>query len=273
MVEVTAGIAALRSKTTVQYPSRLSIDLQPEVDRLINFFLSLNTQKNYEVAIKSFTNFCLLLDIPLVWPPNVQQITEYIAYMSLQQYAFQTINSHVSAISYVNKLNDLVDNTKKFVVKSMLEGIRKTKGRNNNLRQPVTVSMLQKLLSSLKSICRSQYECMLFSAAFSLAYIALLRISEFTSANKKSDDYLLSKSDIVMGDSKIRLYFKRSKTDQKTSGSFIDVTREDNNMFATIIFRHILAISLGLTKMVRFSPILTEVPWRHTSLTLFLKKL
>lgn len=42
--------------------------------------------------------------------------------------------------------------------------------------------------------------------------------------------------------------------------------------FATTIFRHILAISLSLTKTVCFSAFLTELHWCHTSLTLFLKK-
>jgi hypothetical protein len=140
------GNATIRINTVLRNTTTISPDLQPEVDRLINASLSGNTQKNYKAGIESFVNFCSLFGSPLTWPPIVQQITEYIAYMSMQQYTHATIRCYISAISYVNKLNCLVDNTKQFIVSRMLEGLRRLNNARER-RQPITVVILRKLIN------------------------------------------------------------------------------------------------------------------------------
>lgn len=104
--------------------------------------------------------------------------------MSLRQYSFSTVGIHVSTISYFNKINNLVDNTKQFIVNSMLEGFRRLSKRYDT-RHPITQNVLIQLLSAVPNACRSQYECLMFSDAFCLAYIGLLRISEFALPSKK----------------------------------------------------------------------------------------
>ena len=74
-------------------------------------------------------------------------------------------------------------------VKRMPQGLRRSRGFRDT-RQSVTYYKSKKLISALQSICRSQYEYMLFATSFSLAYIAPLRVSELTSRNKKSSDII-----------------------------------------------------------------------------------
>jgi hypothetical protein len=96
---------------------------------LVPIFLALqlwgNEMKNKKVMCPS-ANKILVLNITLPYLHilkllkydwritiyyDVQQIAEYIAFMSLKQYAYKTINSYTSDISDVNKLVDMVDNT------------------------------------------------------------------------------------------------------------------------------------------------------------------
>lgn len=150
--------------------------------------------------------------------------------MSLRKYSYSTISGHVSAISYKCKINNLADNTKQFVIKSLLEGLRRTK-KSQDTRRPITQETLIMLLQALGHVCRSQYETFLFSAAFSLAYLALLRISEFTVRNARNRKCALSDDSIILGTDVIRLHFASSKTDQKSLGTHVDISIDGQNKF------------------------------------------
>lgn len=159
--------------------------------------------------------------------------------MSLRKYSYSTISGHVSAISYICKLNSWTDNTKQFVIKSLLEGLRRTR-KSHDARRPVTKETLIKLIKALGHVCRSQYETILFSAAFSLAYIALLRISEFTVKNARDRKCILSNDSIILGTDTIRLYFSSSKTDQKRFGTHVDIHIDGENRFCYNLVQNFL---------------------------------
>lgn len=53
-------------------------------------------------------------------------------------------------------------------------------------RRPITVKILDRLLSILPSICSSNFETCLFRAAFTTAFYGALRISEFVAPSKIS---------------------------------------------------------------------------------------
>lgn len=61
----------------------------------------------------------------------------------------------------------------------MLEGFRRLNPAKD-VRSPISLSCFNKLVSILPTVCTSLYEAVMFSAAFHLAFFALLRISEFT---------------------------------------------------------------------------------------------
>ena len=61
----------------------------------------------------------------------------------------------------------------------MLEGVRRKSPKLSDIRAPVILEILHKIIRSLPSGC-SSYESCLFASAFSLAFFALLRIGELT---------------------------------------------------------------------------------------------
>jgi Phage integrase family/Phage integrase, N-terminal SAM-like domain len=210
-------------------PLRVSGALQTEIDNLLAASLSDNTKKSYNYYIDNFTEFANSLGLKHHFPPKTNVIAEFIAFLSLNQYSYSTVSGHIAALSYVNKINGLPDNTKHFMIRAMLEGLRK-KRKNWDCRQPITGAILGKLICVLKNVCRSKYEVMLFAACFSLAFLALLRISEFALPNKNSKKYVLRYQDIVMGNNMIRLYFVSSKTDQRGYGTHLDVKIDSQNI-------------------------------------------
>ena len=93
-----------------------------------------------------------------------------------------TVTTYLSGVSYAHKTRNLTDYTKSFIISQMLEGLRRRNPQKSDIRTPISVDLLKKLISSLRWICNSDYEACMFSSAFSLAYFAMLRVSELAVA-------------------------------------------------------------------------------------------
>ena len=98
--------------------SATSIDNR--IEQILNASMSANTAKSYSSALDIFKNFRVQ---QATWPPNVNEIMDFIAYLSITCCAPSTIKSYISAISYYCKINNLYDATQQFVVRKMLAGV------------------------------------------------------------------------------------------------------------------------------------------------------
>lgn len=163
-----------------------------------------------------------------IWPPPLLHIVEYIAFMSQSNYSFKTISCHVAAISYYNKINNIFDHTQSFIVKRMLAGLNRLHRFKDN-RLPITITMLFRILPNLLYTCSSNYEASLFSAAYSLAFSALLRVSEISF--KSVNNYCLQFNDVTVTASYVKLFLRSSKNDQLSFGSEIVIPFSQNNKF------------------------------------------
>ncbi|KAK3096616.1 hypothetical protein FSP39_001727 [Pinctada imbricata] len=89
------------------------------------------------------------------------------------------------------------DPTKFFIVLKLLEGLKRS-ARKRDLRHPITAELLHKIVLSLPAICKTGYEAVLFSAAYTLAFAAFLRVGEITRPRKDSTAYVLDVSDVKL---------------------------------------------------------------------------
>lgn len=150
--------------------------------------------------------------------------------MSQNGYAHNTVTSHVSAISYFNKINEHFDATQSFIIKRMLTGLNKLQSRKDT-RLPISINMLGKIIPNLYQVCTSRYEAHLYSVAFSLAFSALLRISELTLPNSHSTVSALQFSDVLVAPSHVKIFIRSSKNDQYQNGAEIIIKfMEDNKI-------------------------------------------
>ena len=131
--------------------------------------LAANTKKAYIVGLERFSEFKRQYGLSDAWPPTVEQVVRFVAWLSLQKLSHKTAKSYLSSIAFHCKLLDVVDPTKKFIVSKMVEGMQKDKKTHDN-RLPITLSLLQGIVSKLNIVCSSVYEAKLFTAAFMLAF-------------------------------------------------------------------------------------------------------
>ncbi|VDI73212.1 Hypothetical predicted protein [Mytilus galloprovincialis] len=109
---------------------------------------------------------------------------------------------------------------KNIVVRKLLEGIKRSRPKKNDLRLPITRDMLKSIIFSLACVCKTRYELSLFKAAFSLAFHGLFRVGELVVTNSLQS-HTLQLSDIHILSGLLQVCIPSSKTDQLGKGSNI----------------------------------------------------
>ena len=93
----------------------------------------------------------------------------------------------MSAIGYSHKPAGAEDPTKVFFILQMLKGYNK-KGFRLDSRLPITLPILDRIMSSAFRTTLSRYEVYLFQAMCAIAFFAFLRVGERTVSGKQSSN-------------------------------------------------------------------------------------
>ncbi len=136
----------------------------------------------YRRAWKLFTQFCCLSfpGLPFPFPISAPMLALYVAYLYEKRYAASTVNTYVSALGYLHKLVGFTDPTKVFYIHQMLKGYSKL-GTRLDTRLPISLPILQRLITAANQFSASHYDICLFQAMCSTAFYAFLRVGEMTS--------------------------------------------------------------------------------------------
>ncbi|XP_056022073.1 uncharacterized protein LOC130054963 [Ostrea edulis] len=172
----------VRSSTATRHLANLKL----EADRLLHRSLAPSTQQAYSAALNKFHNFLVEFHFHPFWPVPVTQLLHYIGHLSLQNMSYRTVSLYLNAIAYKHKIHGLQDTTKCFVVTKTLEGLRRSAGVTKDIHIPISYELFCRITHSQPNVCRSAYESALLSAAFTITYYGLLRVSE-TIALQRSD--------------------------------------------------------------------------------------
>ncbi|XP_048757048.2 uncharacterized protein LOC130046337 isoform X2 [Ostrea edulis] len=204
--------------------------LEYRIEALLAAAVSKNTAATYSRALDSFTEFRSKYNLPSFWPPSVDQIVYYLAYLSTKNISFSTAKCYLSGLSYHLQIQGKEDTTKVFIVKKMLEGMHRLNPLKH-IRAPISLPLLNRVTLALPSVCKNYYEATLFTVAFHLAFFALLRFSELTISTNTS--YAISIHDLGFYKNQIKLRIRGSKTDQYAVGFIvqIDLNHETSTLF------------------------------------------
>lgn len=214
-------------------------NLDTEVDSLLKSSLASNTWKTYNSAVDSFKRFRLSYNLHDVWPAPLYDIIKYIAYLSHTGISASTATTYVSGLSHFHKLYNLEDNTKSFFVSKLLEGFKRKNPKQLDLRMPISLNILQRVIGSLSHICQSNYEARLFASAFSLAFFGLLRVGELTAETKSEPGlHVIRINDISIynnaGVDELHLKICSSKTDQLHKSATLVIRQHANSCVCPI---------------------------------------
>ncbi|KAJ8304804.1 hypothetical protein KUTeg_018387 [Tegillarca granosa] len=165
-----------------------------------------------------FDHFRSHYGIIIQWPPNISDLNNFIAFLSLKGCASSTIRTYISAIGNRCKMLNFTDTTKSFIVKKMLIGLTRLDKRTD-IRMPITVDILKKLLNSVSFVCHSEFEI----AIFSLAFFGFFRIGELVVSSINRHGHALQSNNIHFLEqiNSLEIFIPHSKTDQSGRGSVL----------------------------------------------------
>lgn len=89
----------------------------------------------------------------------------------------KTMSTYLSAVSYVYKLIHNIDPANSFLVKKLIAGAYRLQPAVD-MRLPITVPVLDKLIEALTHLSDNVFEMSLFQAMFLFAFNALTRVGE-----------------------------------------------------------------------------------------------
>ncbi|XP_077106734.1 uncharacterized protein LOC143764733 isoform X1 [Ranitomeya variabilis] len=173
---------------------------------------------------KAWEEWCLLADGKPVGSSDdvrMQVTMAFLSKMHAKGVSGAVARNRVSALAFHFKLRGWSDSTKHFLVSQLLKGWRRVDKHCDN-RRPISFDLLVSLVKSAVSVCDSNYEAALTSAAFGLAFFGAMRVSEIlpTALNKPGG---LRRDDVLICDDGLRIRICKSKTDQEGRGIWFPI--------------------------------------------------
>ena len=189
--------------------------LDEETDRLVGLAWAPRTLLLYQVGIDSFKKFRAEYGTSGTDSPAAPlEVSRFIASLSLQGKAPTTIAAYTTAISNWHKAMRWNDPCNDFIVKKALKGGFR-KASSTEIREPITIPLLQKLVSALQTICSSRYETSMFKCAYLMAFFGMFRIGELIASSKsKAGREVLRIEDLATKPGAVKISIRFSKTDQ-----------------------------------------------------------
>ena len=92
------------------------VDLQSESERLINASLAVNTANAYNTGLNSLERFRTEYGMVKEWPPAVDTIVLFIAWLYLNGFKYSTARLYVNAIGFQCKMRNCLDISRNFAV-------------------------------------------------------------------------------------------------------------------------------------------------------------
>ena len=102
-------------------------------------------------------------------PAPVNDIREFVAWLSLKHLAPSTIATYVAGVAFNHKIQDWPDPSRDFILSKLLEGCRRG-GPSFDERTPMTLQVLSRAVLALSHTCLSYFKVALFRVVMLCAF-------------------------------------------------------------------------------------------------------
>ena len=207
--------------------SKLVTDIKSlEIETLKNLknSKSFNTLRAYESDYRDFSVFCLKNNFSSM-PADPKIISLYLTHLS-QTSKFSTLKRRIASISVIHKLKDHYIDTKHPIIRENLLGIKRLKGSNQKAKKPILINDLKQIIDvitkhSIKEIRKTRDK-------------ALILIG-FAGGFRRSELVALEIDDIEFVREGVKIFVKRSKTDQSGEGMTKAIPSFDSTLYCPVL--------------------------------------
>ena len=184
-----------------------------------------NTIRAYKSDFKSFVGFCVKNGFKSL-PAEPKIVSLYLTYLS-SSCKMSTLKRRIASISVVHRLKGYYIDTKHPIIIENLMGIKRKKGSYQKSKKPILINELKEIIKSIDKINKSDERKARDKAIILIGFAGGFRRSELVSI-----DY----NDIEFVNEGVKIFIKRSKTDQSGEGMIKALPYFKNKEFCPVVF-------------------------------------
>jgi len=205
-----------------------------------------NTLRAYHSDFKDFSAFCSKNGFNSI-PTEPKILALYLTYLSATS-KFSTLKRRIASISVIHKMKGHYLDTKHPIIMENLHGIRRTKGTNQKSKKPILINNLKQIVNVIDQYINN---CGLPEANKSkrvknkIRDKALILIG-FAGGFRRSELVNIDYEEIEFVTEGIKIFIKRSKTDQSGEGMIKAIPYFENKIYCPV---------LALKRWIKFTDI------------------
>lgn len=171
-----------RSLTQPNYPQVFTKPTYPWPELSSGSAMSTSSWSTYQRAWDLLGSFLTQFSISIQLPIQPINLALFVSYLHGKGYAPSTVETYISAVAFIHKLNSMADPASDFLVRKAMQGLHKVHPTTDS-RLPISYSVVQKLVDALPNCTSLPYSQSMFRSMFLLAFFAFLRVGEMTLSN------------------------------------------------------------------------------------------
>jgi site-specific recombinase XerD len=185
---------------------------------------SVNTLRAYESDYKDFSIFCAKNNFSSL-PADPKIISLYLTHLS-QTCKFSTLKRRIASISVIHKLRHQYIDTNHPIIRENLLGIKRLKGSNQKAKKPILINDLKQIIDVINKLNIKEIRKTRDKALILIGFAGGFRRSELVA---------LEIDDIEFVREGVKIFVKRSKTDQSGEGMTKAIPSFDSTLYCPVL--------------------------------------
>ena len=182
-----------------------------------------NTLRAYKADFKDFAGFCSKNGLSSM-PTEPKVLSIYLTHLSVSS-KFSTLKRRIASISVIHKIKGHYLDTKHPIIMENLHGIKRVKGSNQKAKKPILIRDLKLIINAIDQFKQSENKKIRDKAIILVGFSGGFRRSELVNINHE---------DIEFVNEGLKIFVKRSKTDQSGEGMIKAIPYFDNKEFCPV---------------------------------------
>jgi len=183
-----------------------------------------NTLRAYKADFKDFSAFCAKNGLNFL-PTEPKILSLYLTHLSANS-KFSTLKRRIASISVIHKLKGHYLDTKHPIIMENLLGIKRTKGSNQKAKKPILINDLRLIINAIDQTNQIKKRKIRDKAIILIGFSGGFRRSELVN---------LIHDDVEFVNEGVKIFIKRSKTDQSGEGMTKAIPYFDNQLFCPVV--------------------------------------
>jgi len=183
-----------------------------------------NTLRAYKADFKDFSAFCAKNGLSSM-PTEPKILSLYLTHLSATS-KFSTLKRRIASISVIHKIKGHYLDTKHPIIMENLLGIKRVKGSNQKAKKPILINDLKLIINVIDQTNQTEKRKIRDKAIILIGFSGGFRRSELVN---------LIYDDVEFVNEGVKIFIKRSKTDQSGEGMTKAIPYFDNQLFCPVV--------------------------------------